>query len=738
MGPTWTVAPDPLDGLTTEDRLTVIDELAIQSETVFQESHDKLVAILSKYDPLLLLSILASYALTAPVSEDAGVTKLDSEFEIYPPHIELLQAFALQLVESEIGQDVFGPDVVQSAWDALKDLTESLQLKGFDSGIAKLSNEQKSVALAQGFMRTKTRMVRNWGHFSQVKRISRNLYSSFDDYVVKQRGFGISQVIDVFETLFSEVEERQSERFRQIRKLFLAAGKDKFLLVEKYHELIGSTEEKAKEFITEIGVANLTLEAVQSMVLSHYDLRLPELFTFELTKLKEKLPLTTQQVSDILDEYSMVWGALETYETGHFYLSNPVWTKPVIKNGDARYFCFLPGTLFSFIIPCLENLLSGSESAISDRRAQYLENRVTEIVESRFPSAKTLQNLKWNDGETVYETDIVTFIDSFALIIECKSGKISAPALRGAPDRLKKHIQELLIEPNIQSLRLKNLFDLLHSNPELDDPVRKTLPQDLADVRSVIRVSVCLEDFGVIQSSLKHLEGTNWLPQDFEPCPTMNLADFEVVFDLLDHPVQILHYLSRRAELEGAIGYLADELDLLGLYISTLFNIGNVRGNNFLDLTGMSAPIDKFYNSLDAGVELKKPKPKIKPLFSAVFSQLENRALDRWTEIGFALNMFSPDDQDKFIQFLPKIEKNVRRKWKEEGHENMLIYSPPKASHYALAYVMFKDQNEDRRIEFIEHAAALALEPSHVKHVVVIGKNIDRNDVAYHTICLAE
>ena len=49
---------------------------------------------------------------------------------------------------------------------------------------------------------------------------------------------------------------------------------------------------------------------------------------------------------------------------------------------------------------------------------------------------------------------------------------------------------------------------------------------------------------------------------------------------------------------------------------------------------------------------------------------------------------------------------------------------------------MFKDGNAGERRQFMEHAAATALESDHVQTVVVIGKNIDGNDAAYDAIAL--
>ena len=738
IAPVITRVPNPLSELSEEERYKAIEELTSNSEAKFQEALSKLQEALARHNPLLLLSIIASYGLTVSVSSDSGVDKLDSEFAIYPPHVELLQALSLKIKQSDLSTNICGPDVVETVWNALQDLTVSLNYQGLRPDAAELGDDEKAIALTQDTMRVATRMVRNWGYPSQVKRIARELYSTFDADLFASRGFAVTDLVDVFETLVRIVEERQSERLTMIGSLFRAARKDKHLLVEKYHKLIGLGEKEASEFIQNFNIEAVPYDALRSMFLSHQDLQLPEIYTFEPSDVSKRLNISPQQVTEILTEYSLTWGTLETYETDHIYLSNPVCTKPLIDLGNGQYFCVLPTSFFSFVIPCLENVLERVEAKISDRRAHYLEAKVAEILARRFPTAKTVRNLKWTEDGEVYETDLITFIDSFALIVECKSGKISAPALRGAPDRLKKHIQELIIDPNLQSQRLKNRLELLSASPEIADSIREELPHDLTCVREVVRVSVCLENVWVIQSSLKQLEATTWIPEGCKPCPTMNLADFETVFDILVHPVQVMHYFLRREALEQTFDYVADELDYLGLYLTTLLNIGDLEEDDFFDMTAMSAPIDNYYNSLDGGVELKKPTPKITPLFASIFSQLEEHRPDRWTEIGVALNMFPPDIQTNFCRKLTKLEKNVQKRWRVEGHKNMLICLPSKASQFSLACVMYKNENAGRRREFTERAAAIALKPVHVKQAVVIAKNIDRNDQAYNAAALVE
>ena len=226
---------------------------------------------------------------------------------------------------------------------------------------------------------------------------------------------------------------------------------------------------------------------------------------FSSSNLAQSLDLAEDQVSSILDEYALNWGVLSECNTEDFHLSNPVWTKPVIKLGGGQYFCALPVGFFSFAIPCIESLLSPFGDAVSERRAEYLEAKVAEIVKTRFPESRIKRNFKWMDGDKNYETDLIVFIDSFALLLECKSGKVTSPALRGAPDRLRKSIQKLLTDPNLQSLRLKERLELLSSNPSEADPIRNEIGYDLNKLHKIVRASVCLEDFGPIQSGLTYV-----------------------------------------------------------------------------------------------------------------------------------------------------------------------------------------------------------------------------------------
>jgi hypothetical protein len=73
------------------------------------------------------------------------------------------------------------------------------------------------------------------------------------------------------------------------------------------------------------------------------------------------------------------------------------------------------------------------------------------------PQADVREQVKWSDdgGVTTWESDLVAIIDKTVLIFEAKSAKLSAPARRGALRSLKDALNELIVAPSEQSLRLK-------------------------------------------------------------------------------------------------------------------------------------------------------------------------------------------------------------------------------------------------------------------------------------------
>ncbi len=726
---------DPLRGLTGEKRQEAIALISKECKKKYQQSLNKIKDTISEHDPFMLLSILVSYSLFTGVS-DKGIQKKDSEYHLYQYHLEFLQALILQLNEKDIVRKPFGPEVITILWESLPEHMDTHNYINIPGNKVQLTNDEKAVEFIQYAIRLNTKAVRNWGYFSQVLKITSELYPHFSSDLKKEYGFNFEELILFFQSLMKFTSDQNSLRVKQLSELYMINDSRK--LVYSYYEMIGHPKDKADKYIEKFDLEKTDVKSLFFSLMSHNDQFLVGMYYFSVSdeNFKES-GLSVDTVRKIVKKFSYSLGDLESEKTNHFYLSNPIWFKPLIKVSNNKFFCMLPQVFFSFIIPTVENLVEPIVGqGLFDKRADYLEEKVKEIICSRFPKANTVSGCKWNYGGREYETDLITFIDSHALIVEAKSGKITEPALRGATKRIKKHVEEILIEPNLQSKRLKEKLLELIANPNQEDELRQKLPVDLNNIEKVIRVSVSYEDFSVIQTNIKQLSETGWLPDDFEACPTMNVADFETLFDYLEHPVQILHYLERRQYIEESIGYMADELDLMGLYTETLFNMGEINPDMQFNFIGMSDPIDKYYNSKEAGVIIEKPKPKISPFFNKIFNLLEKRSSPRWTEIGVFLSHFSPEDQIKLDKLAKRFKKEVQKKWMSKSLKNIIILNPPKASNLALAYVLYNDKISMKRDEYLDIASRKGLEPEHVEQCLVIAKNIDDDSLSYHFIGL--
>ena len=623
--------------------------------------------------------------------------------------------------------------------ELIQDIQQCFTFSRLNAALIEQSKEAKAINQIQELLRGHTQVVRNWGFNSQIKTISSEIYRLFDDVLAEKYGFSATDTIQFFECLISDSEDKHTHRLDFLKEMYRIKNPSK--LADMYFEHIDLQDDDRNKFLEHIDIKRISPKKLFSMLLGHYDAYMPLFFLVDIGHISDLSGITIERCEAILKTLSYSPGDLENHEISHIFLDNPVWAKPIINIGG-DYFCVLPQLFFSFILNTLDDLIEPiNKTKLHDSKAEYLENKIEEIVKIRFPSASTISGVKWSYEGKEYETDLITFIDSHAIIIEAKSHKVTKPALRGAPDRVKRHLKELFIAPSIQSFRLQEKLQFLIENPDVEDSLRNAFPINLSDINKILRVSVSLENFATLQTNIKLFKDTGWLPVGFQPCPSMNLADFETLFDLLEHPVQIIHYLQCRSEIQQKYEIMGDELDFMGMYLETLLALGNFTEyakSHHLNISGMSRPLDNYYQSRDAGVITPKPQPKTSKWFKDIFTLLEKRASPRWTEIGTILNRFIPSDQKKLDTHIRDFTKIVNRTWQKQGHKNMIILCPHESSEYALAVVLYKNSNRELREHFINEASAQALEPKHVTKCLVIARNIDMDDMPYHFIGLMQ
>ena len=171
--------------------------------------------------------------------------------------------------------------------------------------------------------------------------------------------------------------------------------------------------------------------------------------------------------------------------------------------------------------------------------------------------------MKWTVDGQQFESDALVVIDRVVLIAEAKSHHLTPEGLRGAPARMKRHVQDLILEPSLQSARLESLI----ATAQAGDVSATALVSDLGieprSVDHIMRISVTLDDLGVLSSAERDFKEVGWIPNDHLLAPTMHIADLICITDILDNPLLLLHYLSERTYLQKTFKLFGDELDFL-------------------------------------------------------------------------------------------------------------------------------------------------------------------------------
>ncbi len=399
------------------------------------------------------------------------------------------------------------------------------------------------------------------------------------------------------------------------------------------------------------------------------------------------------------------------------------------------YFCALPQTLLSFVFPIVDNLLvpfTLVQKKLSDARATYLEDEVSRLFEKALPGAQQYRGFKWREDVKQFESDLAIRFDTTLILIEAKSGRVSWTALRGAPARLIEHIQTLIVDPSDQSGRLAQRIEEEIARLQVGDTPVLRFPLSLEGVTCVVRLSVTLHDNATIQSVPAMLADAGVLKNKYPLAPYMMLADLEVMLDLLDTNYLRLHYIRRCAVLLMSLNTIGDEMDILGLYLDTSLNLGNIQtGNNKLFTSGYSKIIDSYYTMRDEGLFVRKPKPCTSEWFIRLCEQLSDRARPGWSEIACAILSIAPIDQQQLERRIRTLGSRLRKGKPLKDGQDTIVLIPPKWIHHAMAFQVKRHDGLGPIGCHSQNIAQKAFESEHIKRCVVIVVDAQSVDLPY-------
>jgi hypothetical protein len=469
-------------------------------------------------------------------------------------------------------------------------------------------------------------------------------------------------------------------------------------------------------------------------------------FRFSLDQLVELMPedVAPETVDSILEAWSMSPGDDGGVGMQHLPLENPVLGHPFVRSGADSWHLFCGWVLLHNPFELIEQVFESHDDLFTgylERRADYLEEQVAELLARALPGAlveRSLLSVDPVDGRE-YENDVVAFISTFGVVAEAKAGRLHPDARRGRSRVLRDRIEELLVKSSEQGLRLAGRLERESGQLRFVRKAnRSKLMVDASGVRRTLAIGVTLEPIADLLPRLTEMiESGLSGAQAGALTYSISLPDLELVVDLLDHPSEVLHYLSRRKEIEERTFLAGDEVDLLALYLQTGFNIGEreFSGRDRLDVTGLSDPIDIWHYRREAGMPADKPRPARTPWWEAVLSRVEQRGGPRWAEIGVTLCNVAPPDQSDFEQALHELRRSTSAG--ERGITDMVVlHNGPPQRRDVLVGVIANSADRDERARQYEAAAAAVIAEHGVERLIMLAWTPEPINLPYAALLL--
>lgn len=691
---------------------------------------------LEKNDALGIVATVCNYGLRTYVSNE-GVERPTGRSKIEQHHAELLQAILLTIPEEDIGRGLPKQNVTQAVFDTLPKLSDAFFYRRIIDADRIRDRAELLVLSLQERIRLHTQAVRNWGYFDEVFRLTRDLFHPLDADLSVHFGFSATDLIETMFAVVREYERRNSEHFKTLKKVF--RGNTPRQVAKLYYKHIADIEGTPEELLAKL--PGITTWQLKAMMMAHCDLRLAERAQFTPEELAAITGKPVGVIESICRELSMPLGALSNSKPEHLFLGNPVWERPFVDLGGT-FFVPIPQMAFSHIHRIMDRLAGAAniKERVSSRRARFLESELEDVFRRMFPDADLHTAVKWRVGDQQFETDLLVLVDRTVVIAEAKSHRLTAEGLRGAPDRVKRHIRDMVLDPSLQSERLERLIIAARDGDAVAAKVLASMKINAAIVDRVVRVSVTLDDLSVLSSAEPDFKKVGWVAEDHSLAPAISIADLICIAEILESPLLFLHYLSERPHLQRSLKLMGDELDFLGLYLATGFNLGALAERRMhLVMAGMSEAIDQYYMSREVGVRLPKPKAELSPLFRQIIARLVQTKPPGWTTVGIhLLSCADPAEQMAIERSLADLRKTVRKNYRDPDHLNSIQIEPSGERKARVIFHVFPEKHRGILKETMEQLAATALEEEGVESCVVLARGTETWERAYDVVMLVQ
>jgi hypothetical protein len=233
-----------------------------------------------------------------------------------------------------------------------------------------------------------------------------------------------------------------------------------------------------------------------------------------------------------------------------------------------------------------------------DKARQHVAEELPgDVLKNIFGDDRVYLGVTYPDAESDAEADIIVALPGALLIVECKGGRITGPARRGAPKRVEKHVDDTIVKAANQNLRTATAIE---AGLTLRDEKGRVVPVQQGDLSlGIICIFDRIDPFNTYlgRPSNGNLEDRSWI---------ITLADLVLVADVLPTPAEFFAYVGRRVEMTRKDSHrVIVEADALGAWCEDrLTQFRPVAPGRFTLVDETSDLINDYFIQDDAAQEI--------------------------------------------------------------------------------------------------------------------------------------
>ncbi len=639
------------------DSLIDSKTIADRTKSDVQEAIDELKSLIAIYDPIELLSRVATFVISGPLNEptdSGGPAKSETNLEYL---ISLVTAH-----EYPSEPEFPSPDVVQRTIELLTTIHMAASHHYMFRRRSLNDSREPIESLSDSFRQDKLH-VRGDGYWPHLRLTIMDLLQPHDAKLQEVLGFTSHDYQQFMDRTELELQDRLSAEMVTHVRPYVELMKP-WYQVENRTSAQSSNPTGWEEFVTgndeHIVVAKALFDKFGT----------PSSFVFS--------PHTPAE-HHILDALTCDFGTNNWF---HGRKPEDTFWPLTDSRTSARPILRRAGLYYAFHIPKLQReayTLIGDvlreaapnywEHEFLDARDNYLENEVSRLLKKALPDAEVLQSVEYPiAGGGKAEADIVVLCDDVLMVVECKGARLHSATRRGEVTSVEKAMESTIGEGLNQAERfVRELVSRGTFNVTPTQPIGR-VSIDASRFQKLFRVNVTLDLMSPAATVLWELEDAGLAP-NVARCWSVSLNDLRVIVDILDQPALFVHYLVRRLDVNVLRSIEArDELDYLMHYVKhgLFFRESNApKEHEYIMLNGFTEELDQYYRRVQ-GISEKGPKPKVRTgaRTQRMLNLLQEKRPEHWIAGCIELLEFDiPVRED----LLGKISSQLRQLQKREA-----------------------------------------------------------------------